>query len=198
MSTVAVCVQTVMCSTFICHWQTSLVHQKSNLSQIWFWEQKPSVYPWAMFANRNQTCQWRHIIDPTEPEPMFRLAALSQIGAQCPFFPEKKKKMPVEWICIQNAARSMVCSIAKGHRDSNEVPAGKITSPLWPDRHLPLLEQVSCSRMETLQHDDEATWRTLFVLLPHLFLTVEHYPKNGANVEGHLNYSAHTHKVRST
>lgn len=53
-------------------------------------------------------------------------------------------------ICIQNVARPMVCSIVKGHRDSNEVPAGKITSPLCLDRHLPMSEQVSCSRMETL------------------------------------------------
>lgn len=53
-------------------------------------------------------------------------------------------------ICIQNIARPMVCSIVKGHRDANEVPAGKITSPLCLDRHLPMLEEVSCSRMEPL------------------------------------------------
>jgi len=57
-------------------------------------------------------------------------------------------------ICIQKVARPMGCSIVKGHRSSNEVPAGKITSPSWLGRHLPLSEQVRCSRMETFHLKD--------------------------------------------
>lgn len=51
-------------------------------------------------------------------------------------------------ICIQTVAGPMVFSIVKGHRDSNEVPAGKITSPLCLDRHIAISKQVSRSQLE--------------------------------------------------
>lgn len=120
-----------------------------------------SYNPETYFASRKQTCQKLSIIDLWNSEPMFRLAALSQNRAECPFFRKNVSGMD---ICIQNVAQPMVCSIVKGHRDSNEVPAGKITSPLCLDRHLPMSEQVSHSRMETL-------WRKglFLVLIPNLF-----------------------------
>lgn len=53
-------------------------------------------------------------------------------------------------ICIQSVARPMVCSIVKGHWGSNEVPTGKITSPLCLNGPLPMSEQVSRGGMELL------------------------------------------------
>lgn len=68
--------------------------------------------------------------------------------AKCPFFWGKDGSGTD--ICIQNDARALSCSVVKGHRDSNEAPAGKITSPLCLTGHLTTSEQVNCGRMETL------------------------------------------------
>lgn len=59
-------------------------------------------------------------------------------------------------ICIQTVARPMVFSILKGHGDSNEVPAGKITSPLCLDRHVYMSKQVSCGRLEQLHLEEDS------------------------------------------
>ena len=90
-------------------------------------------------ASWNQCSGWQHFLKTVQN-------VLSFI---------KKKKASEMDICIQNVTRPMVCSIVKGHRDSNEVPAGKITSPLCLDRHLPMSEQVSCSRMELLHPEED-------------------------------------------
>ena len=58
-----------------------LMRERNTLSH------NPEVY----FANRNQTCQRHSVIDPCKLEPMFRLAALSQNSAECPFFHKKKE-----------------------------------------------------------------------------------------------------------
>lgn len=89
--------------------------------------------------------------------------ALSQNGAKCPFFRKNVNGMD---ICIQNVSWPMVCSIVKGHMDSNEVPAGEITSPSCLDRRLPVSEQVSCSQMKMLHlREDAKLSRTRFFLM---------------------------------
>lgn len=118
-----------------CH--TSKVENNVCQSCLNFFFKKITIVafkPEAYFASRKKTCQKLSIIDLWNSDPMFRLAALSQNRAECPFF---RKNVSGIDICIQNVAQPMVCSIVKGHRDSNEVPAGKITSPLCLDRHLP-------------------------------------------------------------
>lgn len=83
-----------------------------------------------------------------------------RMGQNGPFFRKNVNGMD---ICIQNVSWPMVCSIVKGHMDSNEVPAGEITSPSCLDRCLPVSEQVSCSQMKMLHlREDAKLSRTRF------------------------------------